>query len=96
MPAHDFHQECPVMRGSRHAQAVDGFDRSVERGRGADANVGATQVVVDGRCDADHSHAASGERVGAGLRAIAADDDERMDVTLCVTVRTPGPDRRWS
>jgi hypothetical protein len=54
----------------------------VERRVHADGHLGAEEVVVDGRGHADHGKAHLRKGVGARLRAVAADDDQRVHAPL--------------
>src|SRR5690606_4217199 len=80
VPAHDLDEEEPVVAGGGVAQAVDGFERDVDRGVEADRDVGAEDVVVDGAGDADDGHAVllrQGQRPAEA--AVAADHDQALD-----------------
>ena len=76
---HHLDQEGALVRGGRHLQPVDRLQRDVERGVDADRDLGAGEIVVDRRRDADHREAHLGQRQRAGLRAVAADHHQAVD-----------------
>ena len=47
VPAHDLHDEGPLVRVSRRDDAVHGLNDAAEGGVGADRHVGTAEVVVD-------------------------------------------------
>jgi len=76
---HHLHQERPTVRLGGHFESVDSLQRHVDRRIYADGDVAAHQIVVDGRGDAYHRIAHLAEGVRARLRAVAADDHQRLD-----------------
>src|SRR5205814_2679248 len=61
------------------AQAVDRFQRDVDRRVAADTDVVTVEVVVDGRGHPDHREAFAREARRARLRAVAADHHQSID-----------------
>ena len=76
---HHLDQERALVRRGRDLQAVDRLERDVQRGVDADRDLGARQIVVDRRRDADDLEAHLRQRQRPGLRAVAADDDQAVD-----------------
>jgi hypothetical protein len=68
------------MRFGRGVQAVHGLGRDHNRGVEAKADVGAVQIVIDGLGNAHAGNASLDERVGDGLRVVAADGDQRIQL----------------
>jgi len=71
-----------LVRGGGRLEAVNRLQRNVERGIYANGDVAACQVVVNGGGHAHDREAHLPEGQGAGLRAIAADDDQGINILL--------------
>jgi hypothetical protein len=67
------------VRRSRGTQTVDRLERDVHGRIDPDGDIGPIEVVIDRRSDADDGKAFLAKARGAGLRAVAADHDERVD-----------------
>ena len=76
---HHFGHHDPAVRLRRRVQPVDGIGGEGDRGIEAETVGRADDVVVDGLRDADQRDAAFVELVSDRERAIAADDDERVE-----------------
>jgi hypothetical protein len=71
-----------MMARGRRPHAIDRVRRDLHRGREAEREVRPVDVVVDGLGDADAADAPVDERLGAGHRAIAPDDNQRLQPVL--------------
>ncbi len=95
-PSHHLDHERPVVRPRGVVDVIACLDDGVERGVGSDRQRGAADVVVDGRRDAHHPDAVlAGERVRAGERAVATDDDQALDTGRTERVGRPRPSCRF-
>jgi hypothetical protein len=71
-----------VVRFGGRVQAIDGVGREIDGGVEAETVGGPDDVVVDRLRNADDGDAAMIEPVGDRQRAIAADDDQRVEAHL--------------
>ncbi len=67
------------MRGRRDFEPIDGFQRDVQRRVDPDGDLGTAQIVVDRRRDPNDRESHPPQGVRAGLRAVAANDDQSVD-----------------
>ena len=99
-PAHHLDDHHAVVGLGRGGDAVDRLGRDLHRGVEADRRVGSRDVVVDRLRDTDDGNALLDEARGRAQRAVAADDDERVELlardgrgdgraALAVDVRVP-------
>src|SRR6266571_7670229 len=80
--SHHLDHEGALVRRRSRLQPIDRFERRVEGGVDAYGDIGAVQIVVDGRSDADDGEPGLRKGVGARERAVAADHDETFDRVL--------------
>ena len=85
--AHHFDDHDPAVRFGGRVQPIDGVGGEGDRRVEAETVGRADDVVVDGLRDADERDAAFAELVGDGERAVAADDDQRVERPSCGTSR---------
>jgi len=77
---HYFDQKNALVGRCRHSKAVDRFQCDVQCRRSTDRDVGTNEIVVDRRCNTDDAESTAGECASPCLGAVAADDDETIDV----------------
>ena len=82
VPSHGFNQEGPIVRGPGRTQVIDRPKRDVDGGVAADGDICPEQIVVDGRCDADHVDPKLAQHVRARLGPVAADHHDTVDASL--------------
>ena len=80
--AHHLDDHDPVVRFGGGVQAIDRVGGEAHRGVEAERVRRLDDVVVDGLGHADERHAALVELVRDGQRAVAADDDQRVELQL--------------
>ena len=78
-PPEQFDDADPLVALDRGPQRVDRLDRAADRGREADAIIGAEDVIVHRLGHRDHRHALRGEMGGEAQGAVAAQRDHRVD-----------------
>ena len=69
-------------RKARWCEAVNRLQRDIERGIYANGDVAACQVIVNGGGHAHDREAHLPEGQGTGLRSIAADNDQGVNILL--------------
>ena len=82
IPPHHLDHHDAVVRLGRGVQPIDGVGCEVHRGVEPEAADSADDVVVDGFRHADDRNALLRQLVRDGQRAVAADDDERVEAEL--------------
>ena len=92
-PAEQLDDADPLVAFDRGAQRVDRLDRAADRGREADAIIGAEHVIVHRLGHRDDRHALRGEMGGEAQRAVAAQRDHRVDAERVEHVAARAPVR---
>ena len=82
--AHDLHNEDPAMGGGGGVDAVDGLGGHVHRALETEGHIGAPQVVVDGLGEGDDVEPLLAQEVGGLMGAVAAKDDQAVQLELVV------------
>jgi hypothetical protein len=77
--AEQLHHADPLMALDRGAERVDRLDRAADRGREADAIIGAVDVIIHRLGNGDDGDALLGEVGGKAKRAVAAERHHRVD-----------------
>ena len=90
--AHDLDDGAALVGGGCVLDLVDGVHGGVDCRVKADRVLGAGDVQVDRAGQADGVDALSGQRLGAAVGAVAADDDDAVDAVLAADVRRFGLD----
>ena len=89
--AHDLNDKNPFHTLRRVADLINGFKRSIDGRIGADRAVGAVDIIVDRTGNSDDGNFIFGSQFVRGAeRAVAADDDQRVDVIFFYRLRRLG------
>src|SRR5699024_2946427 len=71
-----------TVRVAGRAQAIDRLGRDRDGGVEAERVIGAAEIVVDGLGQTDHRYTAVRQQPAHCLRAVAADEHERIDAVI--------------
>ena len=78
--SHHLADDDAAVRRGGGVQTVDRLGGDHDRRIETEADVGAVEVVIDGLGNANAGNAGLDQRVGDGLRVVAADGDERIEL----------------